>query len=131
MLIPDFLYPLVQSALLLLCGYKSFKAIDTKETKDDIKWLTFWLVYSVLAFAKSILDMVSILIPLYNELNLAAIVYLAFFGGAQLAFDLLRPLIKQHESIIDAKLNEARSATQGAVDQAQAAVNKNLNKKQG
>merc|ERR1712093_850278 len=83
-LIPDFLYPLVQSALLLLCGYKSFNAIDTKETKDDIKWLTFWLVYSVLAFAKSILDMVSILIPLYNELNLAAIVYLAFFGGAQL-----------------------------------------------
>ena len=81
MLVPTFLYPLLEAVILLYCGFNSFKAIESKgEGTDDTKWLTFWLVYTVTSFAKAILDLVSILIPLYNELNLALIVYLAHVG---------------------------------------------------
>ena len=118
MLVPTFLYPLLEAVILLFCGFKSFKAIESKgEGTDDTKWLTFWLVYTVTSFAKAILDLVSILIPLYNELNLALIVYLAFFGGAQKAYTFLQPLLKEHEKLIDAKIDQAKIKAQELYEQ--------------
>ena len=84
MMIPTFLVPLLSNAILLLCGYKSFKAIESFKGGDDTKWLTFWFCNSLLGFAKAILDYVAMIIPFYNEAYLAAIIYLAFLGGADL-----------------------------------------------
>ena len=54
MFIPSFLAPLILNALLALCGYRSFKAIESVETNDDTQWLTFWFVWSLVTMAKSV-----------------------------------------------------------------------------
>ena len=67
-------------------------------------WLTFWFVYSIVAFAKSILDYVSVIIPFYEEAYIAFIISLGFFGGADIIYSqLLRPFLKEHEALIDEK----------------------------
>ena len=129
MLIPTFLYPLLQSAVLLLCGYKSFKAIESKNGVDDTKWLTFWFVYCVIAFGKCVLDYVAFIIPLYNEINLGLICYLAFAGGAQQAYAVLGPLLKQHEAAIDDAMKQAGQKAQDALSQATEAIKKDSTSK--
>ena len=46
--IPDFMAPLLLAVVLLLAGYKSFKAIESPVKEDDTRWLTFWFVYAII-----------------------------------------------------------------------------------
>ena len=62
---------------------------------------------ALFAFAKSVLDYVAFVIPFYAEANIAIVTFLAFGGGAELAYKVLRPIIKEHEATIDSKLMEA------------------------
>lgn len=67
-------------------------------------WLTFWFVYSVAAFAKSILDYVSVIIPFYEEAYIGFLIFLGFLGGADMIYaQVLRPFLKENEALIDAK----------------------------
>ena len=146
-MIPAIFVPLVVQALLLLCGYQSFKALESERNEDDKHWLTFWhaaaaratlscdysltytthscvrrLVYSMLAMAKTVTDFVSIIIPFYDEAHIGAIIWLAFLGGTNQAYAVLRPLIKEHESMIDAKLAEARKTAEAKLAEAKNAA---------
>ena len=120
MMIPSFLMPLLSNAILLLCGYKSFKALESSTRTDDTKWLTFWFCNSFLGFAKAILDYVSMVVPFYNEAYLGAIVFLAFLGGSDLVYKQIRPLLKEYESAIDSHLSQAEKQAKLAAEQAQA-----------
>lgn len=122
MFVPDMFMPIITQAILLLCGYRSFKALESTGEGDDKQWLTFWLVYTFLAFAKAVLDWVSFVVPFYNEANIAIIVYLAFFGGATQAYGILKPFLKEHEKLIDAKMAEAHSQAQGYAKSAMGAA---------
>ena len=126
MVIPSLFVPMIVNAILLLCGYMSFKALETERNDDDRRWLTFWLVYSTLAMGKSMLDFVSIIIPFYDEAHILAIIYLAFFGGSRFAYVHLYPLLKQHEAMIDAKLREAKATAQGGLATAQGLAKQHL-----
>mmetsp|Transcript_11284 Transcript_11284/g.22894 ORF Transcript_11284/g.22894 Transcript_11284/m.22894 type:complete len:181 (+) Transcript_11284:42-584(+) len=124
-LIPDMLEPLIIAAILLICGYKSFKAIETKGVgNDDTHWLTFWFVYTLFSFLKAVIDYVfKWLIPFYNEGMIAFVVYLAFFGGAQLLYEnVFRPLLLAYEGDIDKQLELAQRRAMEAATQAQAAA---------
>ena len=108
MFIPNLFAPLIQNALLLLCGWNTFKVLETDRAEDDTHWLTFWFVYTLFAFARSIVDYVAFVIPFYNELTIGFTVYLAYLGGAtHLYSTVLRPLLKEHEATIDGKLRAA------------------------
>jgi hypothetical protein len=68
------------------------------------EWLTFWFVYSIVAFAKSILDYVSVIIPFYEEAYIAFLLFLGCLGGADVIYSqFLRPFLKEHEALIDEK----------------------------
>ena len=108
MLIPSALASLIVNAELLYCGYLSFKALESERNSDDTRWLTFWFVYTLFAFGKSIVDYVAFVIPFYTEAHIAIVTYMAFLGGANVAYGILRPILKQHEAIIDQKIAEAK-----------------------
>ena len=107
MLIPSALGALITNAELLYCGWLSFKALESGRNDDDTRWLTFWFVYTLFAFAKAVLDYVAFIIPFYTETNIAVVTYLAFGGGAKVCYEVLKPILKEHEAMIDQKLAEA------------------------
>ena len=107
-MIPGIILDLAKNTLLLLCGYRSFKALESERNDDDKKWLTFWFVYTVFSFVKSVCDYVAFAVPFYEEASLGLIVFLAFFGGSKMAYStVLQPLLKKHEAVIDETLQDA------------------------
>ena len=89
--------------------YRRYAANFTKQVRiagysAAPDWLTFWFVYSIVAFAKSILDYVSVIIPFYEEAYIGFVIFLGFLGGANMIYSqVLRPFLLEHESLIDAK----------------------------
>ena len=77
--------------------------------------LTFWFIYTIVSFVKSVLDYVAFVIPFYAEAEIALVVFLAFGGGAKMAYGLLRPILKQHEAAVDAAMADAQQRAQAKV----------------
>lgn len=95
---------------------RSFKALETERNADDTKWLTFWFVYTLFSFAKSVCDYVAFIVPMYEEATVGIVIYLAFFGGAQLVYStVLKPLLKKHEGAIDEQLNAVAQKAEASV----------------
>jgi receptor expression-enhancing protein 5/6 len=126
MVIPTLFVPLITNAILLYCGYASFKALETDRNDDDKQWLTFWLIYTLFAFAKSIADYLLFIIPFYNEASIATIVFLAFFNGARMAYDIVRPVLLANEKQIDQALADAQARAQEGIAQARAAAEEQI-----
>lgn len=76
-----------------------------------------------MAFAKSILDYVSFIIPFYEEATLGLVVWLGFFDGARIIYQtFLRPVLKAHEAEIDANLADATNIAREKVGELGAAA---------
>mmetsp|Transcript_21840 Transcript_21840/g.34228 ORF Transcript_21840/g.34228 Transcript_21840/m.34228 type:complete len:128 (+) Transcript_21840:174-557(+) len=58
-------------------AYSSYKAIKTIEKEDDIQWLCYWVIFGLFTFIEFFLDIVLMWVPLYQELKLAFIIWLA------------------------------------------------------
>ena len=66
---------LLTQTLLLLCGYRSFKALERPgDSAAHTKWLTFWFVHTLFAFAKSVCDYVLVIIPFYSEISVGLLI---------------------------------------------------------
>eukprot|EP00803_Ostreobium_quekettii_P006640 evm.model.scf_3238.2 EVM.evm.TU.scf_3238.2 scf_3238:7083-9310(+) len=85
-------------------AYASFKALETKETGDDIQWLTYWVVYAVFmtldVFAGELLGW----IPLFYEMKLLFIIWMIVpqFKGAKVMYDnYIKPFLTKHASRFD------------------------------
>lgn len=58
-------------------AYASFKALESKETiADDQRWLTYWVVYAVVAVFEDYGEQVVGWVPLYYELKLMLFIWL-------------------------------------------------------
>lgn len=67
---------LTSSVGFLYPAYMSFKAIESKDTKDDTQWLTFWVVYAVCTIFDPLLNQILYFIPFYYLFKLAFYIYL-------------------------------------------------------
>ncbi|KAJ9446388.1 Protein yop1 [Diplonema papillatum] len=88
-------------AWMLVCGYQSYKAIESTDTADDTQWLTFWTIISVVQFAEFWSDLFRRYLPYYNEAKLALLFWLGAMRGANLVYTKLRPLLVKHQDTID------------------------------
>ena len=119
MVIPTVVAPLLQNAILLYCGWQTFKVLETERSNDDTHWLTFWFVHSLFEMINSILEFVAYIIPFYTEITIGIIVYLGFFGGATHVYGtFLKPLLKQHEAAIDDLIAQGKAKANDAMNQA-------------
>lgn len=61
-----FLYP----------AYASFKAIESKDHKDDTQWLTYWVAFSAFNILEFLSDLILYWIPFYYLFKTAIILWL-------------------------------------------------------
>jgi receptor expression-enhancing protein 5/6 len=93
-------FALAQTIIAFYAGIKSFQAIQSSDPKDDKQWLTFWLLYSLFDLACTLSDFfLGMIVPFYNELKVAFLVFLGVFGGAAQVYPLVEPLLLQGEEV--------------------------------
>ena len=80
-------------------------AIETKENLDDDKqWLTYWMAFSLLNFADSVLGFLLRLIPFYQLIKMLVLIWLQnpMTQGAKILYEkYLKPLTIKYKDQID------------------------------
>mmetsp|Transcript_32585 Transcript_32585/g.68094 ORF Transcript_32585/g.68094 Transcript_32585/m.68094 type:complete len:129 (-) Transcript_32585:237-623(-) len=107
---------------VLYPSYMSFKAIRTKDNKeDDTQWLTYWVIYSLVQLIDSVLGFVLIWIPFFSTLKLLATLYLVLpqFKGSLALYVViepkLAPLVDKIEVMVESKLKSISAPAKPAV----------------
>ena len=76
MFIPDIFVPLLESAVLLLYGALSYRAIESPNKEDDTQWLTYWVVFSFFSVIESFVDFILYWFPFYWAFKFGFLIYL-------------------------------------------------------
>jgi len=80
-----------------LPAYLSFKAIESPGTRDDIQWLTYWVVFGFFNFLESFaLRLVLYYFPWYFTFKTGFVLWLqipAFRGAEKTYFAVLKPIL--------------------------------------
>jgi receptor expression-enhancing protein 5/6 len=91
-------------------AYASFKAVESDNKKDDVQWLTYWVVYACFNIVEVFSDFLLYWIPFYYAFKLGFLLWL-FMPSTQGALFLynhfLAPFLKSQESRIDRAMKEA------------------------
>ncbi|KAK0152412.1 Receptor expression-enhancing protein 2 [Merluccius polli] len=57
-------------------AYSSYKAVKTKNVKEYVKWMMYWIVFALFSTAETVTDMVLSWFPFYFELKIAFVIWL-------------------------------------------------------
>lgn len=98
-------------------AYASFKAVESTDKKDDVQWLTYWVVYACFNIVEVFSDFLLYWIPFYYAFKLGFLLWLfmpSTQGASFLYNHFLAPFLKTNESRIDRAMKEAVSSS-GAV----------------
>ncbi|KAF4322282.1 hypothetical protein BBO99_00004112 [Phytophthora kernoviae] len=91
-------------------AFCSFKAIETDDKKDDVQWLTYWVVYACFNLVEVFADFLLYWIPFYYAFKLGFLLWLfmpSTLGASFLYMHFLAPFLKSQESRIDRAMKEA------------------------
>ena len=99
-------------ATVVYPGYKSIKALETKDTGDDDKeWLTYWCVFGIFSLIDEFAGIVLSLIPFYSYIKLGLFVWMMhpqLKGSSIIYAKLLRPLLLSNKDKIEKFINEVK-----------------------
>ncbi|KAF8390675.1 hypothetical protein HHK36_025202 [Tetracentron sinense] len=75
--------------MLMYPLYASIRAIESTSKVDDEQWLAYWIVYSFLTLVEMVFEPVLAWIPIWYEVKLGLIVWLALpqFRGAAFIYE--------------------------------------------
>jgi TB2/DP1, HVA22 family len=92
--------------VVLYCGYKAFKAIETTTKQDDTQHLMFFTLYSFIYATEFFTDIILSIIPFYSTLKLCLVVFLGPFHGATSIYSVfVRPILLKYETQIDESIS--------------------------
>lgn len=94
-------------------AYASFKAVESDSKKDDVQWLTYWVVYACFNIVEVFSDFLLYWIPFYYAFKLGFLLWLfmpSTQGASFLYNHFLAPFLKSQESRIDRAMKEAVSS---------------------
>ena len=80
-------------------AYASFKAVESKDVKDDYQWLTYWVVFSTFTLVEDCFSVLVSWIPFYFVLKVLALVWLYHpqtEGAEKVYVKLLEPMLKPY-----------------------------------
>jgi receptor expression-enhancing protein 1/2/3/4 len=91
-------------------AYASYKAVKTKNVKDYVKWMMYWVVYAFFVAVELIADVFVAWIPFYYELKIVFVLWLlspATKGSSIVYRKLIHPQLAKRESDIDTCIDKA------------------------
>ncbi|XP_061764693.1 receptor expression-enhancing protein 3 [Nerophis ophidion] len=107
---------LIARSVVLVFGtlypaYYSYKAVKTKNVKEYVRWMMYWIVFALYTVAETITDLTLAWFPLYYELKVAFVVWLLspYTRGASLIYrKCLHPMLSSREREIDEYIVQAK-----------------------
>uniref|UniRef100_A0A7M4EFY8 Receptor accessory protein 3 n=1 Tax=Crocodylus porosus TaxID=8502 RepID=A0A7M4EFY8_CROPO len=96
---------------MLYPAYYSYKAVKTKNVKEYVRWMMYWIVFALYSVTETIADLMVSWFPLYYELKIAFVVWLLspYTRGASLIYrKFLHPLLSSKEREIDEYIVQAK-----------------------
>jgi len=98
---------MISRAVVLVFGmlypaYYSYKAVKTKNVKEYVRWMMYWIVFALYTVIETVTDQTVAWFPLYYELKIAFVVWLLspYTKGASLIYrKFLHPLLSSKERV--------------------------------
>ncbi|XP_038627130.1 receptor expression-enhancing protein 2 isoform X2 [Tachyglossus aculeatus] len=92
-------------------AYSSYKAVKTKNVKEYVKWMMYWIVFAFFSTAETLTDIVLSWFPFYFELKIAFVIWLLSpytRGSSVLYRKFVHPTLSNKEKEIDEYITQAR-----------------------
>uniref|UniRef100_A0A915HPI7 Receptor expression-enhancing protein n=1 Tax=Romanomermis culicivorax TaxID=13658 RepID=A0A915HPI7_ROMCU len=93
-------------------AYRSYKTVKTKNVRDYVKWMMYWIVFAIFICLEDFVDMFfSFWFPFYFETKIIFVVWLLspYTKGASFLYrKLVHPYLVKHERDIDNYLDKAK-----------------------
>ncbi|XP_022416308.1 receptor expression-enhancing protein 3 isoform X3 [Orcinus orca] len=107
---------IISRAVVLVFGmlypaYYSYKAVKTKNVKEYVRWMMYWIVFALYTVTETVADQTVAWFPLYYELKIAFVIWLLspYTKGASLIYrKFLHPLLSSKEREIDDYIVQAK-----------------------
>lgn len=96
--------------------YASFKALQTDRTDDDTHWLTYWVTFSTVHLAETVVPWLS-LFPAYSVVKCVLVVWLQVCGTSFVFRRFIVPFLGKYQRRIDAGVAKLASRAQRAARQ--------------
>ncbi|KAJ6658669.1 hypothetical protein lerEdw1_019829 [Lerista edwardsae] len=108
-LTPPFRYRLVFG--MLYPAYASYKAVKTKNIREYVRWMMYWIVFALFMATETMADTFISWFPFYYEIKMAFVVWLLspYTRGASLLYrKFVHPTLSRKEKEIDQFINQAK-----------------------
>ncbi|XP_017466577.1 PREDICTED: uncharacterized protein LOC108359284 isoform X2 [Rhagoletis zephyria] len=99
-------------------AYASYKAVRTKNVKEYVKWMMYWIVYAFFTCIETFTDIFLSWFPFYYEVKVIIVLWLlspATKGSSTLYRKFVHPMLTRREQEIDEYLNQAKERGYSAV----------------
>ncbi|XP_070818863.1 receptor expression-enhancing protein 2 [Chaetodon trifascialis] len=92
-------------------AYSSYKAVKTKNVKEYVKWMMYWIVFALFTTAETTTDLLLSWFPFYFELKIAFVIWLLSpytKGSSVLYRKFVHPTLSNKEKEIDEYIAQAK-----------------------
>ncbi|XP_078522496.1 receptor expression-enhancing protein 4 isoform X1 [Lissotriton helveticus] len=96
---------------LLYPAYTSYKAVKTKNVRDYVRWMMYWIVFALFMAVETFTDQLIAWFPFYYEIKMAFVIWLLspYTKGASLLYrKFIHPALSRREKEIDAYIIQAK-----------------------
>ncbi|XP_039554287.1 receptor expression-enhancing protein 4 isoform X4 [Passer montanus] len=96
---------------MLYPAYASYKAVKTKNIREYVRWMMYWIVFALFMATETFTDLLISWLPFYYEMKMAFVIWLLspYTRGASLLYRrFVHPTLARREKDIDAFLVRAR-----------------------
>ncbi|CAL8077791.1 unnamed protein product [Orchesella dallaii] len=95
---------------LLYPAYCSYKTVKTKNVKEYVHWMMYWIVFALFQFCEVFVDMfIGCWFPFYYEIKIVFVLWVlspTTKGGSVLYRRIIHPTFNRHEDEIDSYIDD-------------------------
>ncbi|XP_052251099.1 receptor expression-enhancing protein 2-like isoform X1 [Dreissena polymorpha] len=97
---------------LLYPAYASYKAVKTKNVREYVKWMMYWIVFALFCAVETFADVFLSWLPFYYEVKIIFVFWLLSpitRGSSFIYRKFIHPQLNKHEKEIDEAIAQART----------------------